>query len=246
MFMARIRRKKALYEVMSKGRFKSSVGPKLEPLRTEKVKKEITTTTTNETPAPEESVMWWWKKPKFLQINAGRIEISLPYQLAIALVLGLILLILVAFRLGQINQRIDNSAGQIQTGEEMNAARLPAGRAEQNPALSEMLAPSIEKLRTVEPQGDHVIVLVQYQRMADLVPVREYFAQNGIEIEIKKEGNWYFLVTKNSYQNPHNKNTDGYQALQRIIEVGAKYKAPQGLDTFSPHFFSDAYGKKVR
>jgi hypothetical protein len=243
--MARIRRKKALYEVMSKGRYKPNESPKLEPLRTEKVEKEITPPPMNETSAPEESVMWWWKKPKFIQINAGRIEISLPYQLVIALILGLILLILVAFRLGQIEQRIDNSAGQIQTGEETSSARHPTSDAGLNPALSEMLIPSEEKPPAAEPQGDHVIVLVQYQRMADLIPVREHFAKNGIETEIMQEGGSYFLVTKNRYQNPHRRGTDGYQVLQRIIEVGAKYKAPQGSDTFAPHLFSDAYGKKV-
>jgi hypothetical protein len=243
--MARNRRKKALYEVMSKGRYKSSIGPKLEPLHTEKAKKEITPTPKDETPAPEESAMWWWRKPRFIQLNAGRIEISLPYQLAIAVVLGLILLILVAFRLGQIEQRIDNSTNQIQTGEETSSARPSTRDAGLNPALSEMLTSSEEKPPAAESQGDHVIVLVQYSKMADLIPVREHFAQNGIETVIIKEGDSYFLVTKNRYQNPHRKGSDGYQALQRIIEVGAKYRAPQGYDTFAPRLFSDAYGKKV-
>jgi hypothetical protein len=58
----------------------------------------------------------------------------------------------------------------------------------------------------------------------------------------------YFLQTKNRYNNPGTPGTDGYKALQKIIEVGAKYKgqAPPGYVTFAPNFFSDAYGKKVK
>ena len=245
--MARNRKRKSLYEVMSKTRFRTSAGKKIGPLRQEKSRKEATATSRGDTAVPEKSVRWL-KRPKLIQVNAGRIEISLPYQLAIALILVLVLLVLVAFRLGQIEQRMANSTGQVQTGEQTNSAMLPMRSGGQNSASSERLLPSEERLRPVEPQGDHVIVLVQYQRRADLVPVREHFAQNGIETEIVQEGGWYFLVTKDRYQNPNNPGTDGYQALQRIIEVGAKYKgkAPTGRETFSPHFFRDAYGKKVR
>jgi hypothetical protein len=244
--MARNRKRKSLYEVMSKARLKATAGKKIGPLRQEKCTKETTAPSTGDTAVPEESVMWW-KKPKLIRFNAGRIEISLPYQLAIALILVLVLLILVAFRLGQIERRTANSIGQIQTGEQINPAGVLVPGGGQNSASSERLSPTEERFRPVEPQGDHVIVLVQYHRRADLVPVREHFAQNGIETQIVQEGNWYFLVTKDRYQNPSNPGTDGYQALQRIIEVGAQYegKAPTGRETFSPHFFRDAYGKKV-
>jgi hypothetical protein len=58
----------------------------------------------------------------------------------------------------------------------------------------------------------------------------------------------YFLQTKNRYDNPGTPGTNGHKALQEIISVGAKYKgkAPPSYETFAPHFFSDAYGKKVK
>src|SRR4030042_3699120 len=106
--MARNRPKKALYEVMSKSRLDSNASPKVEPLRPpETVNKDTKTTVVNDTPASEISVKWW-KRPKWLQINSGRIEISLPYQIAILIVLLLILLFLAAFRLGQLEQKTVN------------------------------------------------------------------------------------------------------------------------------------------
>ena len=245
--MARSRRKKALYEVMSKSRLSPNTSPKLEPLHPEKPKKEKITTTIREAIVPEILVKWL-KKPKWLQWNAGRIEISLPYQIAIVIVLLLILLILAAFRLGQLEQKTANPAEIIQKNMQTTSLARPTNSARLNPELFESLPPSEVKSGADEQQGDHVIVLVQFQRMADLVPVREHFAQNGVTTDIVQQGEWYFLVTKNRYQNPNNPGTDGYEALQKIIEIGAKYKdkAPQGRETFSPHFFSDAYGKKVR
>jgi hypothetical protein len=248
--MARSRRKKALYEVMSKSRLNSNTSPKLEPLRPqEKVKKEIKTTVPSDTPHSEISVKWW-KRPQWLQFNAGRIEISLPYQIAVVIVLLIILFILAAFRLGQLEQKIANPAETTEKSVQAGSLEHPASDAGLNPELMASLRP-----REVKPaptgqqeQGDHVIVLVQYPTMADLVPVRQHFAENGINTEIVQEGNWYYLVTKNKYQNPNNPGTDGYETLQKIIEIGAKYKgkAPEGRETFSPHFFRDAYGKKVR
>ena len=79
-------------------------------------------------------------------------------------------------------------------------------------------------------------------------PVQAHFAEYGIETEIVMENGSYFLRTKNRYDNPRTPGTDGYEALQEIIKVGAKYKgkAPPNYETFSPRFFSDAYGKKVK
>jgi hypothetical protein len=92
-----------------------------------------------------------------------------------------------------------------------------------------------------------VIVLVQHDAMADLLPVQAHFAEAGIELEIVQQGGLYFLQTKQRYDNPATPGTDGYKAKQKIAEVGAKYKgkAPPGYATFAPHYFSDAYGKKV-
>ncbi len=247
--MARNRPKKALYEVISKSRLKTNTGPVLEPLHPEKDKKEEVAAPVVETAVSREAKIWW-TRIKLFRLNSSRIEISLPYQLVIALALGLILLLLVAFRLGQIQQKTANTTKQIPAGEQTNSAspaKPPARDIRQEFASFDRPTSAEEQPRAASPQGDHVIVLVQFPRPADLVPVREHFAQNGIDTEIIQEGSWYVLVTKNRYQNPNNPGTDGYRMKQKIIEVGAKYKgkAPRGLETFSPHFFRDAYGKKA-
>ena len=83
-----------------------------------------------------------------------------------------------------------------------------------------------------------------YQLRTHLEPVKQYFAQFGIETDIKKIGDWYYLVTKDKYENPEKSGTDGYFAKQKIIELGAEYKAPQGYETFGSKPFYDAYGQR--
>jgi len=104
----------------------------------------------------------------------------------------------------------------------------------------------IEKLKMVEPIADHRIVIQQYQVYADLVPVQKHFAEYGIETEIEQRGDWYFLITLDRFGNPEKPETIGYAVKRRIIEIGAKYRAPRGYETFSPGFFSDAYGERVK
>ena len=80
-----------------------------------------------------------------------------------------------------------------------------------------------------------------------MAPVQTHFAGYGIATEIANWGGQYFLITKDRYDNLSTPGTEGYKALQRIVEVGAKYKgkAPEGFETFAPHYFKDAYGMKV-
>lgn len=94
------------------------------------------------------------------------------------------------------------------------------------------------------PEASNVIVIVEYSKRADLAPVRKHFAQSTIETEIVNWGGKYFLITKDRFEG-FGLGSDGYQAKQKIVEVGAKYKAPQGYETFAPLFFKDAYGRKV-
>ena len=83
-----------------------------------------------------------------------------------------------------------------------------------------------------------------YQVRAHLEPAKEYFDKMGVATEIIEKDNWFYLVTKNKYDNPGKAGTDGYLARQKIIELGAGYKAPAGFETFGPNPFSDAYGKR--
>jgi len=249
--MVRNRKKKSLYEAIANTRLKSSSDEALGQPPPEKFDKKDEPFAAKSALPMSERLAQWPKKPKIIQFNGGRIEISIPYHLAIALLLGIVLLVLVFFRLGQITylskQKATNSAGIISKSNQEAAVSSP-----QTAPATEKTSPGVsapaEKVEPAEAKGDHVIVLVEYQVPADLMPVREHFAKYGIETEIVREKGRYFLITKNRYENPEKPKTDGYKAKQRIVEVGAGYKgkAPEGYETFAPHFFKDAYGKKVR
>jgi len=256
----------ALYEVMSKARLKPGFGRTLEKIREQSAASNVPEVEPAE-PATEEktvaepaddgsaevmpkTTVQWWRKPRVVQLNAGRIEFSMPYQLAVAFILGFILLVLLAFRLGQFSyaskqQITGNPSGQTPSNLPKPQV-LPTGRTE-TPGMSKDTTPKTITPTSTAGAGKNVIVLVEYKARADLVPVQAHFGQYGIETEIVAEGGRYFLITKNRYDNPSIPGTDGYAVRQKIIEVGVKYKgkAPEGYETFSPNFFKDAYGKKV-
>ena len=237
--MARNRKKKSLYEVIGRSRLKSGHEKTLGrffPERSEKNQAIEAGTTT----AVPEGVPGWPKRPRIVQFNAGRIEFSMPYQLAIALLLGLILLVLVAFRLGQINQKASDSAEETQ-----KMAVEATVTAVRTADIAEKAPVNAKKVGQVEPKGNNLIVIQTYQLRTHLEPVKQYFAEKGIETEIMKIGDMYYLVTKDKYENPERPGTDGYQAKQKIIEFGAKYKSPQGFESFGRKPFHDAYGMKL-
>jgi hypothetical protein len=267
--MARKRGKKALYEVMSKARNKAGYGRTLGKMRPQKpvpAKEEVTNNKSGPDVGTSKAAARWRRKPRIVQFNVGRIEFSLPYPVGIALMLGLILLVLAAFRLGQIQNTAGGSASEpvenISRNIEPSVRANPAGRqevlemterpvaadAQEETALAVTEKPKPVEPSAPEPMGNNVIVLVQFGARADLVPVQAHFAEHGIETEIVMDDGRYFLQTVNRYDNPGKPGTDGHEALQEIIRVGAEYKgkAPPGYETFAPHFFSDAYGKKVK
>lgn len=255
--MARNRRKKALYEVMSKARDKPGYGRTLEKMRPKKPveKKEEPVTNQNSAADVETSkaAAKWWRKPRIVQFNVGRIEFSMPYQLAVALLLCLILMVLAAFRFGQYyyltDQRATDPAEEMPQINRTTPMEGGAGDIKEPRAPDEDTTLLDEELEPVKPKptGNNVIVLVEFGSHADLVPVRDHFAKHNIETEIVLENGRYFLRTKEDrYDNPRTPGTDGYKALQEIIKVGAEYKAPPNYEPFTQHLFSDAYGKKVK
>ncbi len=252
MVMVSNREKKALYEVIGRTRPKPHYDKTLEQLHPEKSSKDKQIATKFPTRMPARAAKWL-NRPRIMQFNAGRIEISMPYQLAIALFLGLVLLALVAFRLGQItylsSQKVADSAAKMPESMQKAAPEVTAGTPQRAAPVEEKapVPPSAQKVEPVKPKGDNRIVIQAYQLRADLEPVKQYFAQFGIETEIIKISDWYYLVTRDKYENPGKPGTDGYFAKQRIIELGAKYNAPQGYETFAKKGkkpFYDAYGKK--
>src|SRR4030042_3338250 len=222
--MARYRGKKALYEVMSKARVKPGTGKTVEPLRPKKNEQEVQQNKAEKLVVEKpQAATQWWKKPRLLQFNAGRIEFSLPYQIAIAIVLGLIALVLIIFRLGQLSMAGQKAAGPVegttnntrtnQTGQEKINSAPPANADLTRPPARQAAVPA-------QSTGNNVIVLKEYGSRANLDLVQQYFEKNGIMTEIVLENGRYFLQTINTYDNPDTPGTNGYEAKMKIIQIG--------------------------
>jgi len=246
--MARNRKKVSLYEVISKSSPKSGYGKTLKDRPPEESYSEEPTTAQTAIPASGRTA-YWPRKPKIIQLNAGRIEISLPYQLAIALLLGLVLLVLIGVWLGQTGylskQRITGSVAKIlKTGP--NAEGQGGANTGRRVDVDGKISPGgVRETTTGESKGNNRIVIQTYRARADLEPVQTYFGQCGIETEIIPIDNQWILVTKAKYEEkPERSGTDGYVALRNIIELGAKYKAPSGYEPFGAKSFETAYGMK--
>lgn len=178
--------------------------------------------------------------------------LSISYPVVVVLALALVIAILGAFRLGQLYSPIDKkppTSDVVVAEEYVDSAVLShkdiLPEAAVTPELPDA-AGSVAEEESPSPAGDHVIVIATYKRGEDLVPVKEYFDQNGIETQIQERSDYYFLVTKDKFQSPRRAGTNGYSALQRIRQVGVDYEAPQGYESFAPNLFQDAYGMKIR
>jgi len=230
--MARNRKRTPLYEVISSAQAKPGSAKDKTPEKDAQ---------------PEKSEYVWPKKPRALQITGGKVEISVPYQVVVAVVLGAAVLLLLAFRLGAQWQASSSASGF-----ETEPRYGPIIAAERTEAVSEPIAEDPAGRSSTllagpsESKGDHWIVIQQYRTRADLVPVQQYFAGNGIATQIQQQGDVYFLMTADLYENPEKPGTDGYKLRQEIVRLGKDYKAPQGRESFAPNFFADAYGRKAR
>ncbi len=204
-----------------------------------------------------------WLKARAVQFNAGRIEFSVSYQIAVAVGLVLILFMLVTFKLGQMDQR----ASYRQANRVAPSAPTESGAAASNSPVSPRGSTPPARTAPAATQGDHWIVLAHYQRQADLeaaklhfaergvdtmiyavAAVRQHFADHGLDTSLLPSGEGFMLVTdvKQLYDNPERAGTNGFKMKQRIKEIGAEYKPPPGLESFAPNRFSDAYGMKIQ
>jgi len=236
--MGRHRGQKSLYEAMSKTGDKSRPSSILDRLRSAPTAESNHPEPTKVEAPPPIAPPTPWRGPKALQFNAGRIEISIPYQLAIAFALGLVLIIVLAYWLGQARPK----AAKGPEGSTRTNARSPGtdGATRGQPTGS--------PFGTGQTQGNYVIVIAEYSRQIDLEYVRQHFMEAGIATRITQRGNKFVLETSNMYDDPEKSGTNGFLAKQKIIEVGAKYKgkAPRGYETFAPNFFKTASGMKVK
>lgn len=212
-----------------------------------------------------------WLRPKAVQFNAGRIEISLPWQLGVVIGLLVIVAVLVVYRLGQIDQRARYKPGGTSRS---GVAIQPSGAAQPTDAEaadSETSAPDQERrsqsgaAAAASGQNDHMIVLAQYAKQEDLEQVQKFFSEHGVrtsvyslatlrnhfaskenlDANVVPKGDGYMLVY-GLCENPDKPGTNGYAMKQKIIELGARYKAPNGFESFASHRFSDAYGMKIK
>ncbi len=235
-FMARKHKKMALYEVFSKSGSNSRQNQNLERLHPADSSKKTVQKQDIELSHKPTAVGTLRLKPRIWQLNQGRVEISLPYPLAVAALLGLILLIVIAFRLGQI-QSMSNLAVPVKVAAMTNDIEPENINVEQD----EISAEQVVSETVSAAAGNNRIVLQTWKDESQLIPVQAYFNSFGIDTEIKKVGQRYFLVTKTKYENPKRLGTDGYKARQKIIEIGANYVPPPGFGSFD---FSSAYGMK--
>jgi hypothetical protein len=219
-------------------------------------------------------------RPKAMQWNAGRIEISVPYHIGVAVVLAACLVVLIAFRLGQdypgqpTKAAVPESPPVRPTTQNAvmtnTSAPLPQPkpRSEIPPAAPRAVepAPVQQQVPSAQPeQGDHLIVLARSSEQKDFDPVIKYFGEHGIALmalpltdETRKifaeygfnpsslpNGEGFWLVTLNRYENPNRVGTKGYEVLQKIKELGPLYKPPKGGKSFAPNNFGDAYGHNI-
>jgi hypothetical protein len=196
-----------------------------------------------------QGVVRWAIRPSVVQFNAGRIEFSIPYQVGIAVALGMLLAAVVLFRLGErVGNREVAAKAPAAAKPVVDKPVSPKPVTQDTPVVKQPTAQDTSAAAVAAAQpastGKNRIVLTIYQVRSHLEPVKEYFDKMGVATEIIEKDNWYYLVTKNKYDNPEKAGTDGYLAKQKVIEIGAGYKAPAGFETFRPKLFSDAYGKR--
>jgi hypothetical protein len=93
--------------------------------------------------------------------------------------------------------------------------------------------------------GSNAIVIMEYSTRRDLESVQEHFSRYGIETEIVPAPRGrYFLRTKERYDST-GAGSRCERDRQKIVTVGAKYKAEPGYETFGTQPFHDAYPMKV-
>jgi hypothetical protein len=112
-----------------------------------------------------------------------------------------------------------------------------------NPAPTEPVRPAPTPV--VTRTGDNVIVIqnIATPRENELLPVRDFFARNGISTEIIRGSNNYSrLVTRDRFENPNRPGTDGYEIRTRIKALGKRYPTETGDTKFGIEPFQDAYG----
>ena len=238
--MVRNSRRVALYEVISKSGLKSPKSKELSRLKPveSRLKPSVDSVPAKFNEPAESNVRPWPNRPKWLRFYSNRIEFSVSWQVVVIAILTIFAIFLVFFRLGRMTagQVAEKVAPNLKAAVPRKNAAVPVVRAGAKPLVRP------ETPRMVEPMGDNVVAIASYHLVSHLEPVKSHFAGFGIETEIIRRDGRYLLVTMQRYDNPAKVGTDGYKARQKIIEIGAKYRPPQGssYESVAPRLFSDA------
>ncbi len=222
-------------------------------------------------PAPAST----WLRPRPIQLNEGRVEISVPYHVGVIVAVVLLMVVLVAYRLGQARQGgpASGAGGQGQPAvNPSGTTNLPVRTPPQNPAMpnvdrtptNTLVAPSSAQQNIVPArvQGDNCIVLARSKTKENFDPVVKHFADYGVrvlplpidlirKVLVEQGLNPAVLPSGDGYllvTSDYFTSEDVPKMKQRIAELGKLYKgkAPSGFESFAPNYFSDAYGMKIR
>lgn len=266
-------RSTSLWEVMSKNKLKESQAKVRAQFLSKQNKPEPeqqqptvhAASPPQEKPEPKPQ---WSSRPAMFQTNEGRVELSLPYAAAVLFTLTVVVALLVAFRVGQefggpggtpaadsSQQASASDGGQSQSRADVAGSGsgtqvepktdFTVEGSAQSTVSGSSASTSGSGQSAFSPDKDHVIIIAVYQIKRDLEPVRDFFNANGMPTEIVHRGNWYYLQTKNRYDSPLRRGSDGYYALQQVKRIGKKYDAPKGYESFKANQFQDAYGMNI-
>lgn len=205
-----------------------------------------------------------WLRPKPLQYNDGRIEISVRWPVGVGVGLLIVVVLHVVYQLGYLGGKADYGATVAQESNQVvgsGGSTAGTGQATDSGEAVDGASGS----QAVASTGDHVVVLAHYPTRTQLVPVQEHFRQHGVGTAIVAferlrqyfsdrglstrpvpSGDGFMLITDRGYNNPATPGTDGHAVLERIKQIGAQYRAPEGYESFAPNRFSDAYGMKLQ
>ncbi len=176
--------------------------------------------------------------------------ISVPYRVAGVIVLAMILVVLMAFWLGQIRgTRRSVELEPVQVSEpamtEQDEGSVTA-EFEETDESGPVLDKTEADKAIFSSTGSNVIVIATVKDAEDLKPVQEYFSANGVGTKILQRELYSFLVTTDRFQSPNRRGSNGYKALQLIKKIGLDYKVPDGGKNFGKEPFQDAYPMKLR
>ena len=242
--MARKRGQKALYEAIGKAHSRASHQD-----APEGVSKHGSERSATSYPVRHDRIDW---KPKAVQFNYDRIELTLPYTWATGVVLLLVMIVLASFRLGQLSKPGQPvvSLAVFDGNEDMSVLNEPGARGRENASglvdvsgkESTDTESNAEKPTNFPVELGNAVVIQAFHRLDDLVAVQTYFRYHGIDTDIIQTDEAFYLVTSERFSKARNVPGNRINTvIKKIAALGKSYKAKPPLDSFAPHRFDDAW-----